>query len=131
MKSQLDLLSVELHELTSVFGHQAMNDRHLFRGEASALLQLVGEAGEDDAVHAAEAHAVVVGDVCSALLIGRLIAEDGEERSLSPAGVSGEFLLQRFEGVLLCHCLYYGGTNEDRQLKYPRLKSSIEVPPAN
>lgn len=106
MDRQLDLLSVKLHELTSVFGHQAMNDRHLLGGEASAMLELIGEAGEDFGVHATEAHAVVVGDVRSDLLIGRLIAEDGQKTALSPANVVGEFALQRFEGVSFIHHTY-------------------------
>ena len=106
MERQLDLVSMELHELTSIFGHETMHNVHLLGAQASPTLQLVGKAGEDFRVHATEAHAVVVGDVGLDLLVGSLIAEDGEEATLSPAHVGGEFGLQRFECVLLIHHTY-------------------------
>jgi hypothetical protein len=102
----LDGLSVELHQLAGVLGHQLVDDGHLLGGERTALLKLVGEGGEDDGVHAAEAHAVVVGDVGCTLLVGSLIAEDGEERALGPAGVGREFVLQCVEGVGFIHHTY-------------------------
>jgi hypothetical protein len=106
LEGQLDLLAVELHELTGVLGHQTMHNRHLFRAERSALLELVGERGEDLRIHAPEAHVVVVGDVGRDLLISRLIAEDGQQGALSPAHVRGQFVLQCLEGVGFIHHTY-------------------------
>jgi len=83
-----------------------MHDLHLLGAQASPTLELIGEAGEDFGVHATESHLIVVGDVGLDLLIGRLIAEDGEEAALSPANVGGEFGLQRFEGVSFIHHTY-------------------------
>jgi hypothetical protein len=95
--------SVKLHELASVLGHELEDNVHLLGCERAARLKLVGEGGEDDGVHATEAHAVVVGHVGCTLLISRLVAVDGQQAALSPAHVGGEFRLQRFECVLLIH----------------------------
>jgi hypothetical protein len=67
---------------------------------------LVGEAGEDDGVHAAEAHLIVMLYISVDLLVGSLIAEDREESALSPASVAREFRLQRFECVSFIHHTY-------------------------
>ena len=83
----LNGLSVELHELTSVFGHQLENNVHLLRTERAPSLKLVGKGGEDDSVHATEPHRVVMLNVSRDLLIGGLIAEDGQETALCPADV--------------------------------------------
>ena len=155
----MDGLSIKLHQLASVLGHQLVDDRHLFRGERTALLKLVGEGGEDDAIHAAEAHLVVVADGGLVLLVGGLIAEDRQKRPLRPATVGAEFGLEGDERLLFIHhthimtelyehcklylfriktCLRIPDTStyhlrhvEGINLQDPRLKYSIRVPPAN
>ncbi len=86
-------VAIELHQLTCVLGHELVDDRHLLRTERASSLKLVGKRGEDDGVHAAEAHRVVMLHVSCHLLIFSLIAEDGEETALCPAAVRAEFVL--------------------------------------
>ena len=102
----MDSLSVELHQLTSVLGHQLEDNVHLLRAERAPSLKLVGKGGEDDSVHATEPHRVVMLDVGRDLLIGGLIAEDGEEAALSPADVRAEFGLEGDERLLFIHHTY-------------------------
>jgi hypothetical protein len=102
----LDSIAIKLHQLAGILGHQFMHHTHLFRAERAALLKLVGKRGKDLRIHAPKAHAVVVGDVGRALLIGRLIAEDGEQGALGPADVGAEFVLQCGEGVSFIHHTY-------------------------
>jgi len=108
----LDGLSVELHELTSVFGHQLEDNVHLLRTERASSLKLVGKRGEDDGIHATEPHRVVMLNVGRDLLIGGLIAEDGEEAALSPADVRAEFGLEGDEHLLFIHHTYSIGEPE-------------------
>ena len=109
-----------------------MNDGHLLRAQAPALLELVGEGGEDLRIHAAEAHAVVVGDVAGTLLISGLIAEDREERALSPADVGREFGLECFEGVGFIHHTYIieepVGNGNEIVLRPETLFSNVSTP---
>jgi hypothetical protein len=99
-------VAIELHELTSVFGHELEDNVHLLRTERAPSLKLVGKRGEDDSVHATEPHRVVMLNVSRDLLIGGLIAEDGEEAALSPTNVRAEFGLEGDEGGLFIHHTY-------------------------
>lgn len=94
---------MKLHQLAGVLGHQLVNDRHLLGGERTTLLELVGKRGEDDGVHAAEAHLVVIADNGLILLVRCLIAEDRQKRPLRPATVGAEFALEGDERLLFIH----------------------------
>jgi len=97
-------IAIKLHELTSVLGHELEDNVHLLGRQRAARLELVGKGGEDDGVHATEAHAVVVGHVGCTLLIGRLVLVDGEQSALGPASIGAKDFLETIECVLLCHC---------------------------
>lgn len=73
---------------------------------------MVGKGGEDDGIHATEPHRIVMLNVGRDLLIGGLIAEDGEEAALSPADVRAEFGLEGDEGGLFIHHTYSIGEPE-------------------
>ena len=103
LQASLDLVSVELHQLTSIDGHLLEDNCHLLLAKGSASLKLVSKRSEDVGIHATEPHVVEVTNRTVGLLVDSLVAEDCQQSSLSPTDIGAKFVLEDFECFLLVH----------------------------
>ena len=90
--------------LPSVFRHLGEDEGHLLLGEEALLDLLTGEGGEEVAIGAREADAVVLGGGLDGLFLGRLVLGVDADKGLDrPRLVGGEHLANVGENFLFCH----------------------------
>jgi hypothetical protein len=92
-----------LHDLPGVTGDLALQQVHLLGAEGPATQVLTGETAQDLGIRNGEPDAVALDGGVLRLLVGGLVLVDADQRTQSPAGITGKSLAQAFNEVFFAH----------------------------
>ena len=98
----------EPSHLPPVPRHPLVDNRHLFRTECPATVDLYSKAAEDLTVHPTEPHTVVLLSVASSLLVSSLVGVEFHQCLDRPGGVGSQLVLEVGLG-----CFPHCGTSID------------------